>query len=132
MTVVTPELRPARPVPAPDFSGEAERVRVLRDYAIDSLQDDAELSSIARFAAKLCDAPIALVSLVEEERQRFLASEGLAATETPREISFCTHAMLHSTRSSPAIRSSSPPRAYASTPASRSSRKKSCPSARSA
>lgn len=95
MTVVTPELRPARPVPAPDFSGEAERVRVLRDYAIDSLQDDAELSSIARFAAKLCDAPIALVSLVEEERQRFLASEGLAATETPREISFCTHAMLH-------------------------------------
>jgi len=67
---------------------------VLRDYALDSLDGDAELQSIARFAAKLCEAPLALVSLVEEERQRFLASEGLETKETPRDISFCTHAML--------------------------------------
>src|SRR5690606_18925706 len=93
MTVVTPELRPAAPVPAPEFPGEAERIQVLRDYALESLENDPELASIARFAAKLCDTPYALVSLVEEERQRFLAREGLTASETPREISFCTHAM---------------------------------------
>jgi PAS domain S-box-containing protein len=76
------------------FADEGERLRVLRDYALDSLDGDAELASIARFAAKLCETPVALVSLVEEERQRFLASEGLEAKETPRDISFCTHAML--------------------------------------
>jgi PAS domain S-box-containing protein len=73
---------------------EAERLRVLRAYSLDSLQDDPELAQIAAFAAKLCEAPVALVSLVEEERQRFLAREGIDATETPRDISFCTHAML--------------------------------------
>jgi hypothetical protein len=69
-------------------------LRVLRDYALDSLDGDAELQSIATFAAKLCEAPLGAVSLVEEERQRFLASEGLETKETPRGISFCTHAML--------------------------------------
>lgn len=94
MTIATPELRPAGPRPAPVDADEEERIRVLRDYALDSLDDDPELAAIARFAAKLCHAPVALVSLVEEERQRFLAREGLEAKETPREISFCTHAML--------------------------------------
>jgi PAS domain S-box-containing protein len=78
----------------PASAEEAERLRVLRAYSLDSLQDDPELAQIAAFAAKLCDAPVALVSLVEEERQRFLAREGIDATETPRDISFCTHAML--------------------------------------
>lgn len=75
-------------------SEEAERLQVLADHAPDSLQDDPELQAIVTFAAKLCDAPIALVSLVEHERQRFLAREGLAATESPRSTSFCAHAML--------------------------------------
>ena len=94
MNAVSADLRSAGPVPAPDFPGEDERIRVLRDYALDSLEDDLELASIAGFAAKLCKAPVALVSLVEEERQRFLAAEGLEAKETPRSISFCGHAML--------------------------------------
>jgi PAS domain S-box-containing protein len=79
-------------MPAP--AEEVERIRVLRAYELDSLDDDPELAAIARFTAQLCAAPVALVSLVEEERQRFLASEGLEAKETPRDISFCTHAML--------------------------------------
>jgi PAS domain S-box-containing protein len=94
LTIATPALRPAGPVPAPDFAGEAERIRALREYSLDSLDDDPELASIAKFTAKLCKAPVALVSLVEEERQRFLAAEGLEAKETPRDISFCGHAML--------------------------------------
>ena len=94
MTIATHELRPAGPVPAPEFRDEGERLRVLRDYSLDSLDDDPELGAIARFAGKLCEAPVALVSLVEEERQRFLAAEGLEAKETPRDISFCGHAML--------------------------------------
>lgn len=54
------------------------------------------LDEITGFAAELCDAPIALVSIVEDVRQRFLARTGLDATETPRDVSFCALAMLGS------------------------------------
>ncbi len=72
------------------YEGEGDP---LGPYAVEGLFDDPELQGITRFAAELCDCPIALVSLVEEERQRFVARTGLAATETPRSLSFCAHAM---------------------------------------
>jgi len=81
-------------MPAPDIAGEAERSRVLRDYGLDSLAEDPELSAIARFAAQLCETPVALVNLVETERQRFLAHEGLPVTEAETvPTSFCVHTM---------------------------------------
>lgn len=52
------------------------------------------LDDITAFASALCSAPIALVSIVEDVRQRFLARTGLDAEETPRDVSFCAHAML--------------------------------------
>lgn len=58
-----------------------------------SFQDDPRLAEITDFAAKLCDVPIALVSLVETTRQWFPARTGLDVTETPREQSMCAHAM---------------------------------------
>jgi PAS domain S-box-containing protein len=75
---------------------EEERARALAAYGVDELADDPELTAIVQFAAKLCDAPMALVSLVEKERQRFLARKGIEERETPRSISFCAHAMGHS------------------------------------
>lgn len=74
--------------------GEDARAQVIAAYGVDGLLDDGDLSAIAAFAARLCDTPIALVSLVEEERQRFLARNGIDAAETPRSTSFCAHAML--------------------------------------
>lgn len=74
--------------------GEEARASIMAQYGLDSLEDDGELQQIVGFAARLCDAPIALVSLVEKERQRFLAREGLSEKETPRPTSFCAHAML--------------------------------------
>ncbi|MFN4113399.1 MAG: PAS domain-containing protein [Sphingomonadaceae bacterium] len=65
-------------------------------YGIDVLEDDPELAAICGFAAELCDAPTAVVSLVERERQRFLARSGTDARETPRSTSFCALAMLES------------------------------------
>jgi PAS domain S-box-containing protein len=85
--------KPEAAVPAAAWD-EAERARVLAEHALDPLEDDAELERIVRFAGQLCGTPIALVSLVEEDRQRFLARRGLAARETARDISFCAHAML--------------------------------------
>ena len=72
---------------------EPDRLSILAEHSPDSLMDDAELAAICAFAAELCETPIALVSLVEEERQRFLARTGLDVSETPRPTSFCQYAM---------------------------------------
>lgn len=58
-----------------------------------ALHSDADLDRITAFAAKLCEASIALVSLVGPTTQRFVSDHGLGQTETPREWSFCAHAM---------------------------------------
>ncbi|RKF22554.1 PAS domain S-box protein [Altericroceibacterium spongiae] len=69
-------------------------MHLMEMYGLEALEDDPELAQIVQFASRLCDVPIALVSLVEEERQRFIARQGLATRETPRSSSFCAHAML--------------------------------------
>ncbi len=76
------------------YCDEGERATVLAGFGLDALDDDPELAGIAQFAAQLCRTPVALVSVVETERQRFLARSGLDARETPRSQSFCAHAML--------------------------------------
>ncbi|WP_324808900.1 PAS domain-containing protein [Sphingomonas sp. LY29] len=73
---------------------EEARLEVLAAHDVQGLEGDPELAAITHFASKLCDAPIALVSIVEDERQRFVAREGLSAGETPRSMSFCQHAMM--------------------------------------
>lgn len=85
---------PSGAPPASALCGEDERASVLAAYGLDSLEDDPELAGIVKFAALLCEAPVALVSVVESERQRFLAREGLDLRETPQDLSFCAHAML--------------------------------------
>lgn len=72
---------------------ETDRAALLARYDLDT-GGFATLDQITAFAAALCEAPIALVSIVEEDRQRFLARTGLDAEETPRDVSFCAHAML--------------------------------------
>lgn len=88
------DLWPRGRAPAQAFCGEDERLSVLAAHGTDGLIDDPELQSIVDFAAELCAAPVALVSLVEKDRQHFIARAGLQETETPRPISFCAHAML--------------------------------------
>ena len=85
---------PAVTAPVPAMHGEDRRAMILSTHGLDALEEDPELAAIVRFAAKLCNTPTALVSLVECERQRFLARQGMTATETPRSQSFCAHAMF--------------------------------------
>ena len=65
-------------------------------YELDTLRNSAALRRITDFAAALCDAPVSLVSLVEEREQVFLARTGIEVESTAREMSFCAHAMLGS------------------------------------
>jgi PAS domain S-box-containing protein len=73
-----------------------ERERLAALHALDILDTDPEpaFDRIVNLAARLLNAPIALVSLVDQDRQWFKAKCGLEAPETAREYSFCTHAML--------------------------------------
>ncbi|MDC0886664.1 PAS domain-containing protein [Altererythrobacter sp.] len=102
---------PQGTLPAAEFCDETVRLDVLSSFGIEQLQDDPELNRIAIFAAQLCQAPTALVSIVEKDRQCFLAHKGLDITETPKDVSFCQHAMLghsamiiHDTKKDPGFR----------------------------
>jgi PAS domain S-box-containing protein len=55
---------------------------------------EASFDDLAALAARICDTPMAAVSLVDAERQWFKAEIGLGTRETPRPMSFCAHAML--------------------------------------
>ncbi|MEO0588922.1 MAG: HWE histidine kinase domain-containing protein [Pseudomonadota bacterium] len=80
--------------PAAHLCDEDKRLVTLASYSIEELFGDDELARLARFASHLCQTPTGAVSLVEAERQIFLASEGVAVTETPRSTSLCSHAMM--------------------------------------
>ena len=73
---------------------ESERLRVLRSLDILDTPAEERFDRLTRIANRLFDVPIALVSLVDENRQWFKSSVGLDASETPRDISFCGHAIL--------------------------------------
>jgi PAS domain S-box-containing protein len=70
---------------------EHERLDALRSYRILDTPPEERLDRLTRVAAELFDAPIALVSLLDEHRQWFKSRLGLDVAETPREWSFCDH-----------------------------------------
>ena len=75
---------------------EAQRLAALRALDILDTPPEERFDRITRIAARLMDVPIALVSLVDANRQWFKSCIGLDASETPRGISFCGHAILES------------------------------------
>ena len=61
---------------------EAARLAVLREHDLDQLFDDPRLKALTDFTAELCEVPVCLISLVEEDRQCFLARTGAEIEET--------------------------------------------------
>lgn len=79
---------------APLPSSEAERLQTLHAYNILDTPPEAAFNRIASLAAQLFQAPIALVSLVDADRQWFKACFGVDTRQTSRELSFCAYAIL--------------------------------------
>lgn len=75
-------------------ASEAERLKALYDYHV--LDTDAEkvFDDLTLLASEICQTPIALISLVDPDRQWFKSKVGLDASETHRDIAFCSHAIL--------------------------------------
>jgi PAS domain S-box-containing protein len=73
---------------------ESTRLAALRRHGILDTPPEPELNEIVQLAAYICGVPIALITLVDENRQWFKARVGLAVAETPRDVAFCAHAIL--------------------------------------
>ena len=80
---------------APLPANENARLRELDELHITDTEPEASFDRIVRLAAAATDMPIALISLIDNERQWFKAKTGLELEETPREDAFCAHAILN-------------------------------------
>lgn len=79
---------------APLPENEPCRLEALHRYEILNTEAEHAFDDLAELAAKLCQTPIALVSLVDPSRQWFKAKVGVTVCETSRDIAFCAHAIL--------------------------------------
>jgi signal transduction histidine kinase len=81
---------------APILSNDEERLKELLDYKILDTEPETAYDELSELASMICQTPMALVSLVDRERQWFKSKKGITDKELPRETSFCGHAIHES------------------------------------
>ena len=72
---------------------EESRQRELESFQVLDTPAESTFDSLVALAAEICEVPIALVTLVDKDRQWFKSAYGLETQETPREHAFCAHAI---------------------------------------
>jgi GAF domain-containing protein len=75
---------------------EEGRIAALQKYAILDTDPEQSFDDLTLLASFVCNTPIALISLVDEDRQWFKSRVGIGASETSRDIAFCSTAILQS------------------------------------
>ena len=80
---------------APIPKNEVKRLKVLWQYDVLDTVPEEVFDDLTDLAADICEAPIALISLVDEDRQWFKSKVGVSLRETARDISFCAHAIMN-------------------------------------
>lgn len=84
-------MPPAAAIP----KNEVKRLKVLWQYDVLDTVPEEVFDDLTDLAAHICEAPVALISMVDENRQWFKSKVGMSLTETARDISFCAHAILN-------------------------------------
>jgi anti-sigma regulatory factor (Ser/Thr protein kinase) len=75
------------------MTDESARLAALRKYRILDTDPERSFDDLTMLASHICGTPIALISLIDADRQWFKARVGLSISETSRSVSFCTHAI---------------------------------------
>ena len=81
---------------APLPENEEERLKALHEIEIMDTEADEAFDDLTRLAGYICETPIALITFIDSERQWFKSPSDFPVSETPRDISFCAHAILQS------------------------------------
>src|SRR2546423_5061288 len=81
---------------APIPLNEVKRLKVLWQYEVLDTVPEEVFDDLPELAARICEAPIAMITLVDEKRQWFKSKVGVSVNETSRDISFCSRAIEQS------------------------------------
>ncbi|MFC3810251.1 GAF domain-containing sensor histidine kinase [Lacihabitans lacunae] len=79
---------------AQEPKNEKARLKVLKEYQILDTERETQFSEISDLASLICNTPVALIAFLDKDRNWFKASTGIEIYESPRNISFCSHAIV--------------------------------------
>lgn len=75
-------------------SNEVQRLSILSEYQLLDTLPEEDYNNITNLVAAICGAPVSLITMIDRERNFFISHHGVPFQESPRDISFCGHAIL--------------------------------------